>query len=126
MKKRGIIILGPAASGKTRLAMELMNLIPEEESTMLAGGAKPGEYGYGRFCKPSAKILLIDDVPSLKHLKAYESISSSGALIDLPFCNKKQVIYPKLIITFDEKITREDFPTTKSFSENFTIVELSI
>lgn len=102
--KKGIIFCGAAASGKTKLAVEILDSYGEDEKVFIPvrNNKLDSPFLYSD-CTKRTKVILFDDVLNLKQLDRI-LIHPEQILVNRKFEIPFSIPTPRILITLDENI----------------------
>lgn len=127
MKKKfnkALVFVGPAESGKTRMARLIAEEYEEDEVLWIKGrGLNINSPFILQNCTPKTKLLIIDDVTYRASINWFLPAITSGIIVNQK--NKKPWghEFEQIIITADESVDKETFLTPSSIARRFTVVE---
>ena len=123
---KGIIIIGKALSGKTRLANGLVKNQDAKKVCFIDGKLFKKESFPFRNCTKETKFIIIDDLINIDVIKGfYNTIPQGHLLVDSPNQAIFSIYIDQLILVFDESITIGNLPKDASFLRRFKIIDLN-
>ena len=123
--QKHILIIGPAESGKTKLANEIAadySFAKNEVCFLNMRQKRTIPNFFFDECTKETKLVIIDEIKSIDQLQNFYYITA-GVKVDKP-AQSSFTIYPRLILV-SESITESDIPSDASFNRRFDVIKLT-
>lgn len=121
---KGILLVGPAYSGKTHQAKEIAKDYAPENVVWLNGRTRDFIHQFGfADCVQSTELIIIDDIMLINDILFFFNILVSGVLVE-KMGEQSFRIYPKIILTCaSDRIKKEDLTDEYGFLNCFEVIE---
>lgn len=122
--EKSVMIIGPARSGKTKLAREIQTTYPATDVSWF--NARLPKIFSSEFmfkCTEETKLIILDDIPLSAYMQACYLVmylDACGVIIHRSGL-EPIIIYPQFILTFDESVTRSHLMQVKGIKKQFEI-----
>lgn len=115
--KKITVFLGPAMSGKSKLAQQIFDTYYQGEAVKIQGkNFNPVNRFNFHQCSEITSLVIVDELCRPKDIEAFEKFFKHGLVVE----RKKDstiTIFPTIILIFQSEIVLEHFIASKSFKK---------
>jgi hypothetical protein len=122
--KKGIIITGPQASGKTTKAREIASQFPKENVVWLFARDKRHYSSPFAFsdCTENTQLIIVEEIMKARDVEFFFNCISEGVWVNKRGKNPF-IINPQIVLVCQSEIIKNQLPEGASFTHRFDVVE---